>query len=287
MFRLHGTGNVHRAPVACSARLWFAVARPLPCFCRYSATTPKLTAILNVVYVRHLVLVQSHSFVNKSHKGYEMLRKPSLVAASLTAGMIVSATVSADIVIQFGAGLTQTLVESSIHYEDLGNDDIDWPAILSNYEGDTQLGQVAIKVKQKPPAVCSVLGKGYDLQVVPDSSGNPIMLPNGMPLIVPAHLRHVISCVDPSDPLKLSRLNTDGDTPVSFSPYSQDSYPCKWAVTEIMNVRAPRLRVGPIDVPGNTGMFANVTGGTITAKGVIDVCSGQNVFTSITGKLLE
>jgi hypothetical protein len=133
-----------------------------------------------------------------------------------------------------------------------------------------------------------VLGKAYDLQVVPDSNGNPIMLPNGMPLIAPTHLRHVISCVNPSDPLKLSRLNTDGDTPVSFSPYSWQSYPCKWAVTEILNVKAPRLRVGPtIDVPGNTGIFSKVTGGTITAKGVIDVCSGQNVFTSITGTLLE
>jgi hypothetical protein len=54
-----------------------------------------------------------------------------------------------------------------------------------------------------------------------------------------------------------------------------------------MYVKAPRLRVGPIDVPGNTGMFAKVTGGTIKAKGVIDVCTGQNVFTSISGKLLE
>jgi hypothetical protein len=201
--------------------------------------------------------------------------------------MMVSATVSADIVITKGNGLTQTLVESSIHYEDFGNDDIDWPAILSNYEGDTQLGQVAITFKQKPPAVCSVLGKGYDLHVIPDSSGNPIMLPNGLPLIVPAHLRHVFTCVNPLDPLKLSRLNTDGDTPASFLPYSSQSYPCKWVVTEILNVKAPQLRVGPIDVPGNTGIFANVTGGTITAKGVIDVCSGQNVFTSITGKLLE
>ncbi|CAI8930983.1 hypothetical protein [Methylocaldum szegediense] len=217
-----------------------------------------------------------------------MLRKPSLIVASLTVGMMVSATVSADIVITKGNGLTQTLVESSIHYEDFGNDDIDWPAILSNYEGDTQLGQVVIALnKQKSQVTCSVLGKGYDLHVVRDSRGNPIMLPNGLPLIAPAHLRHVVTCTDPSDPLKLSRLNTDGDTPESFSPYSRESYPCKWAVTEIMYVKAPRLRVGPIDVPGNTGMFAKVTGGTIKAKGVIDVCTGQNVFTSISGKLLE
>jgi hypothetical protein len=61
------------------------------------------------------------SFVNNSNKGYEMLRKPSLIAASVAAGMIISATVSADIVIKSGTGLTQTLIESSIHYDDFGN----------------------------------------------------------------------------------------------------------------------------------------------------------------------
>jgi hypothetical protein len=256
-------------------------------FLSYLAAILKLTAILNVGMNNTLRGFNRNSFVNNSNKGYEMLRKPSLIAASVAAGMIVSATVSADMVFKAGIGRTQTLVESSIHYEDLGNDDIDWPAILSNHEGDTQLGEVFVTLGAGLPFVCSVLGKGYDLQVVPDSNGYPIMLPNGMPLIVPAYFRHVITCTDPLNISELSRLNTDRDTLVNFSPYSQKSYPCKWAITEIMNVEAPRLRVGPVDVPGNTGIFKKVTGGTITVKGIVDVCSGQNVFTSITGKLLE
>jgi len=206
-------------------------------------------------------------------------------------GLIVPVAASADIVIKSGYGRTQTVIEASIHYDDLGKDDVDWPAIKHfdengqpvDYEGDTQLGEVVMKLDNKTALACAVLGKGYDLQTVPDSSGAPIMLPTGQPFVVPGHLRHVVTCSGPSGSSELSRLSTDGDTLVSFSPVA---YPCKWAVTEIMYVKAPQLTVGPVTVPGNTGpLFEDVTGGTLTVKGTINACTGQNVFTSITGTL--
>ncbi|HYE36785.1 hypothetical protein [Methylocaldum sp.] len=217
-----------------------------------------------------------------------MFKKASVITACVTVGMIVSASASADMVIKSGGGRTQTVMEASIYYGDLGGDDINWPAIVDVnqqpivLEGDTQLGEMVVKLEGKTTLTCAVLGKGYDLQVVPGVS-----LPTGQPLVAPSHLRHVITCTTDSLNSELSRLSTDGDTPVSFSPVVE-AYPCKWEVTEIMYVKAPRLTVGPIiDAPGNTGLFSGVTGGTLTVMGTIDACTGQNVFTSITGTLLN
>lgn len=240
-----------------------------------------LTCYLHVAEEQHALGVQSRFSLFINYKETIMFKKPSVITVCVATGMIFSATASADIVIKSGVGRTQTVMEASIHYDDLGNDDIDWPAIAPNYEGDTQLGEMAVKVDNKTTLVCAVLGKGYDLQVFTDGSGAPVMLPTGQPLVVPGHLRHVITCTDSSGS-ELSRLSTDGDTPVSFSPVA---YPCKWAVTEIMYVKAPVLTVGPITAPGNTGTFSGVTGGTLTVKGTINACTGQNVFTSITGTL--
>jgi hypothetical protein len=227
--------------------------------------------------------VCSRLFANLQGKKY-MLKKPSLIGACIVAGIILPASASADIVVKSGLGRTQTVVEASIHYDDLGNDDIGWPAIGPNYEGDTQLGEVMLKLGNKTTLACAVLGKGYDLQVVSDSKG-PILLPTGQPLVAPAHLRHVITCTDSSG-TSLSRLSTDGDTPISLS---RTQNPCQFAVTEIMYAKAPLLTVplgaGTVTVPGNTGLFAQVNGGTLTVKGTIDACTGQNLFTSITGKL--
>ncbi|MGX2041282.1 hypothetical protein ACWJKU_14280 [Methylocaldum sp. MU1018] len=213
-----------------------------------------------------------------------MHEKQFWVSACIIAGMILSASASADMTIKSGTGRTQAVVEASIHYDDLGNDDIGWPPIAPNYEGDTQLGEMVVKLDKKMTLMCAVMGKGYDLQVVSGSNG-PILLPNGQPLIVPGHLRHIITCTD-SQESPLSRLSTDGDTLVDISPTAN---PCRFAVTEVMHAKAPQLTVplgtGTVSVPGNTGLFGRVTGGTLTIKGTIDACAGQNVFTSITGRL--
>jgi len=196
-----------------------------------------------------------------------MFKKMSLTACA-AATLAISASVSADIVIKSGTGQTQSLPDASV--QTLISDGLDWEVINSSAPWDTQLGHATLKAENRVMLSCGILGKlkGFG------ASGEVL-------------LRHIITCNG-------SRLNTDDDVAIAIPP-SAPPY-CEFTVHETMKIVAPMVNVppNPLDplarslAPAlNSGIFQYVTGGTIQVTGTVNVCTGINTFSQISGRLTE
>lgn len=194
-----------------------------------------------------------------------MLKK-TFVMTVFTIGMIVSASVHADLVIKAGYGQTQSLPDTTVQTHIDGGPD--WP-IVSSWPApwDSQLGYAILKTDDKKTLSCQILGRitGYS--------------PLGEPI-----LRHIFTCDN-------SRLNTDSDLGTILGISG-----CEVRLHETMHVVAPTVTVpaNPLDPSSpletrslNTGIFQNVTGGTLEVEGILNVCTKINTFKQVSGIFVE
>jgi hypothetical protein len=204
------------------------------------------------------------------------MKREALLVVGLVGSVMIWNSAYADIIIKKGGTVqTQELIDGSAHYLIPGNN---WGNIGFVAYGDTQLGKADIKL-DNITLNCGVLGKfngNFSSVTVPMLGDIPF--PN---------LRHVLTCGE-------SRLNTNGDnvTEASFNPPPFPGGPiCSFNITEKLNVVAPIINdpITGLPTPLNTGIFANVKGGTIIVKGTINSCvrPGQNSFIVQSGILCE